>query len=309
MATERSALNSLYEGVLANLELVVWDEYGIPLEMMELYNKQIGISGQSFVNDLIVTGLGYAPEKKEGAASQQDSMYEAGSKKYIPKVRSLMFIVTEEAVTDNKFMAISDSARALTKSLKATKERLAAVPFNNAFSSETSADGVALCSTAHLQYPTGATGKNTLSTAADLSVTSAVLCMNDLDATEDDRGIPTDISADRLVVSNPQMAFLASEIFKSYGRSDTANRADNAFKMMPEYSGMQILKKKWLTDEDAYFFLPADNRDHGLKYKEWWAFKTAHSIDFDTGNLKYKAWERYVFGPTKWQGIYGVPGV
>jgi len=306
--TERSALSLMYEDVLANLEVVVRDEYDVPLVMMDLFNKQTGISGQSFVNDLIITGMGYAPDKPEGTAAQEDTIYEAGNKKYTPTVRSLLFIVTEEAVSDNKFMAISDAARSLVKSFKATKERLAAAIFNNAFTTATAADGVALCSTAHLQYPTGNTAKNTLSTAADLSVSSAQLCMNDIDSTEDDRGIPTNISADRIIVSNPTMAFLASEIFKSYGRSDTANRADNAFRMMPEYAGMQILKKKWIEDEDAYFFLPRDNRDHGLKYKEWWPFSTDNSIDFKTGNLMYKAKERYVFGATKWQGIFGVPG-
>ena len=302
-------LSSMYEDVLANMDSVVWDEYDLPIEMMELFNVQTGISGVSFLYDLIVTGLGYAAEKKEGEASQMDTIYEAGSKKYSPTVRSLMIAITKEAVTDNKFMRILDTTKGFIKSFKATKERVLASVINNCMTIETAADGVALASTAHLTYPSGTSAKNTLSTAADLSVTSAQLAMNDLDATTDDRGIPTNISAERLVVQNPAMEFLACEIFKSYGRSDTSNRADNAFKMLPQYSGMQILKKKWLNDADAWLLLPKNNKDHGLKYKEWWPFKTYASEDFKTGDMQYKADERYIAGATKWQGFFYVPGM
>ena len=304
----RTPLDEMYLGVLANMDEVAWDEFDQPVEMMDMFNVQTGISGVSFLNDLIVTGLGYAVDKPEGTPSQLDTIYEAGSKKYTPKVKSLMIIITEEAVTDNKYIKILESARGFVKSFKATKERVLASVINNCMTTETTADGVALASTAHLIYPTGATGKNTLSTAADMSVTSVQLAMNDIDATVNERGIPAIISAGRCFVQNPAMEMLACEIFKSYGRSDTTNRADNAFKLLPQYSGMQILKKRWLNDADAWGFLPAKNKDHGLKYREWWPFRTYASEDFETGDMKYKATERYIAGATKWQGFYYVPG-
>jgi hypothetical protein len=304
---ERSALSLMYESVLANMEEVIWNEYSSPLQMMQYFNKETGISGKSFVNDLIITGTGYAADKPEGTPAQQDTIYEGPDKKYTPVVKSLMITVTKEAVTDNRWMNISELGREFMKSFKATKEREGALIFINGFSSQTAADDVALFATTHTQRPSGASAQNTLSTAADLSVTSAQLCLNDIADTENDRGILANIRAGRLLVPQ-ELEWLAWEIFKSVGRSDTANRADNAFKMIDQYSGIEIHTVNWLTDPDAYFFLTKDNRDHGLKYKEWWPFNTYSDIEFSTGDIKQRADERYVFDVTKWQGSYGVPG-
>jgi hypothetical protein len=167
---------------------------------------------------------------------------------------------------------------------------------------------VALFSTAHLsEGPSVGNRQNTLSTAADLSVTSFQLAINDYKDTRDGRGLLINLDPGRLVVPTENQ-WLAYEILKSQGRPDTANRADNAFQMSPTTQGISVAVKRYLTDADSWGIWPKNNSDHDLNYIEWEAFQTYAAIDFDTDNFKYKAREGYIIGAGMFEGLYYVPG-
>jgi len=302
----QSSIPDLYTVLLANLDHVTWMKHEIQLEMLDLFNVRQG-SGP-FINDTTVSGLGVASVKHEGEASATDMFYQGFDKKYTPVTYSLMYLVSKEAVDRGKYLQIARSAKAFERSFRATKETLLAAPINDGFDSETSADGQYLFSTTHLsEGPDVGNRKNTLSTAADLSVTSFQLALNDYKDTRDGRGLLLNIDPGRLVVPT-ENEWLGYEILKSQGRSDTANRADNAFKLSPTTNGMSVAVKRYLTDADSWGIWPSDNSDHDLNYVEWEAFQTYAAVDFNTDDFKYKAREGYVIGAGMWEGVYFVPG-
>lgn len=302
----QSDIPDLYKVLLANLDQVTWMKYEIPLEMMDLFNRRTGKG--SFINDTGVSGLGVAPVKPEGVSSAVDQFYQGFDKKYTPQTYSLMYLISKEAVDRGQHLKIARSAMAFERSFRATKETLLAAPINDGFSTNLAADGVPLFSASHLSEGPGVGNrKNTLATAADLSVTSFQLAMNDYRDTRDGRGLLVNVDPGKLVVPT-ENEWLAWEVLKSQGRPDTANRADNAFLMSPTTKGMGVSVKRYITDADSWGIWPVNNSDHDLNYLEWEAFQTYAAIDFNTDDFKYKAREGYVIGAGMFEGLYYVPG-
>lgn len=295
------SIPDLYDDLLANLDTVYWMQREIAMDGMRFYNKQTGLK-DVFVNETTVSGFGDVPVKEEGENSSSDVLYQGYDKKYSPTVRSLMYKVSQEAVLYNKWMNLAKNAKALERSFRHTKEVRLARPVNYGFDTVTSADGSYLFATDHSLLP-GGTQKNTLSTQADLSVTSLRTALNDYADTTDYRGLRLNLKAGRLVVP-VELKWLAWELTNSVGKPDTANRADNAFKN----EGLSVEVWGYLTDSDGWGLMPAQNSDHGLNYKEWEAFQTYADYDFDSDSLKFKGRESYDIGVTDWTGLFFVEG-
>jgi len=300
------SLPDFFAVLLANLDHVTWMKHDIPLEMMDLYNTLPGHG--PFINTTTVSGLGAVPEKTPGANSATDAFYAGFDKKFSPTVYSLMYGITKEAVDRNEYLNMLNSSKALERSFRATKETKLAAPINDGFDIETSADGKYIFATDHLsEAPGGSARRNTLSSDADLSVASYQLAINDYCDTRDGRGLLLNLRPGRLVVP-PENEWLAFEITQSQGRSDTANRADNAFKMSSRSKGIQVVSKSYLTDADGWGLWPSDNMDHELSYVEWEAFQTYAWKDPKPDVMWYKAREGYTFGCRDFVGIFYVQG-
>ena len=212
--------------------------------------------------------------------------------------------VTEEAVEDNLYDKLSGRyTKALARSMATTKQIKAAAILNGAFTTSTGGDGVVLCSTAH---PTvsGPNLSNTLSTAADLSETSLEQSLIDIAGFTDERGLKIAVQGLKLIIPK-ELQFTADRILKSTLRVGTADNDINAVRnmgMVPQ--GYAV--NHYLTDPDA-FFIKTD-APNGMKMFQRVGISTGFEGDFDTGNVRYKARERYSFGFSDPRGIYGSPG-
>ena len=253
----------------------------------------------------MLSGFGEAPVKSEGSAVDYDSAQEAWTARYTHDTVALAFSLTEEAIEDNLYDTLSSRyTRALARSMMTTKQIKGANVLNNAFSSSyTGGDGKELCATAH---PTVANEdqKNELSTAADLNETSLEQALIDIAAFEDERGLKINAQARKLIIP-PALQFVADRLLESAGRVGTADNDINAVRnmgMIPECYTVN----HYLTDTDA-FFIKTDV-PNGLKHFVRTPVSTNMEGDFETGNVRYKARERYSFGFSDWRGIFGSPG-
>jgi len=278
-----------------------YDEH--PMEWPDLVDTYS--SDMSYEEDQALTGFGLAPIKTQGASVSYDTMGQGPTQRYTHVNYALGFIITEEAQDDNLYEKIgTQRTSSLAFSMRQTKENVVANLYNRAFSSSyVGADGQPLLSTAH---PTsgGGTYSNTLATAADMSEASledmAVQIMN----ATNDRGLKIALMGRSLIVP-PSLAFEATRILKSSGQNDTANNAINAMRAMGLFpDGVKV--NHYLTDTDAWFI--RTNAPNGLKLFQRKKAAFAQDGDFDTGNLKYKASERYSTGWTDPRGLYGSPG-
>jgi hypothetical protein len=302
MAISRSQLVKELEPGLNALFGMEYDRY--LNEHEEIFD--IESSDRAFEEEVMLTGFGSAPVKSEGAGVQYDTANESFTARYTHETIAMAFALTEEAVEDNLYDRLSGRyTKALARSMNHTKQVKGASVLNNAFTGGAYAggDGVALCSTAH---PTalGPNLSNTLATAADLNETSLEQAIIDIAAFTDERGLKIAVSATKLVVPK-ELQFTSERLMKSTLRTDTADNDVNAIKSMgliPE--GYTV--NHYLTDTDAWFLLT--DAPNGLKMFQRTAIKTAFEGDFDTGNVRYKARERYSFGWSDPRGIYGSPG-
>ena len=271
-------------------------------EHAQIYD--IESSDRAFEEEVMLTGFGEAPVKNEGAGVSYDSAQEAFTARYTHETIALAFSLTEEAIEDNLYDRLAARyTRALARSMATTKQIKAASVLNGAFSTSIGGDGVALCSTAH---PTvgGPNLSNTLATAADLSETSLEQALIDISAFTDERGLKIAVQGIKLIIPK-ELQFTADRIMKSTLRVGTADNDINAIKnmgMIPQ--GYTV--NHYLTDPDA-FFIKTD-APNGMKMFQRLGIKTAFEGDFDTGNVRYKARERYVFGFSDPRGIFGSPG-
>tara|TARA_R110000737_G_scaffold79611_1_gene111489 strand:+ start:1275 stop:2039 length:765 start_codon:yes stop_codon:yes gene_type:complete len=250
-------------------------------------------------------GFANAAVKPEGSGVSYDTANEAFTARYTHETIALAFSITEEAVEDNLYDSIAKRyTKALARSMANTKQIKAANVLNNGFSGGTAGgDGVDLLSIAH---PTISAGnqKNELTTSADLSETSLEQAMIDIAAFKDERGLKIAARGMKLIIPSA-LQFTAERILKSTQRVGTADNDINAIGsmgMIPQ--GYTV--NHFLTDDDA-FFIKTDV-PNGMKHFNRAAIKTAMEGDFDTGNMRYKARERYSFGFSDWRGIYGSPG-
>ena len=264
---------------------------------------EIEKSNQNFEEDVQVTGLGLAPVKDQGGSVNYSAMKQGWLKRYSHIVYGLGYIVTEEEIEDNLYEKVSRSyVKALAFSMNQTKENVCANVYNRAFTSGyTGGDGSILCVTTH----TTRTGSqsNALATAADLSEASledmAIMIM---DAT-DDEGLKISLMPKKLVLPT-ELVFEAERILASTLQSNGANNDINALRSMGTIPS--VVANHYLTDADAWFV--QTNAIDGMKMYMRRALAFGKDNDFDTGNAKAKATERYSVGWTDWRGLYGTPG-
>jgi hypothetical protein len=263
-------------------------------------------SDRAFEEEVMLSGFGSAPVKNEGAAVEFDDAVESFTARYTHETIALAFAITEEAIEDNLYDRLAARyTRALARSMANTKQVKAASVLNNAFSAGSFAggDGVALCATDH-PLVSGGTFSNELATPADLSETSLEQSLIDIQAFVDERGLKVALQGRKLIIPK-ELQFTAERILKSPLRVGTADNDINALKnmgMIPE--GYRI--NNFLTDSDAFFIMT--DAPNGLKHFVRAPLRTAIEGDFDTGNTRFKARERYSFGFSDPRGIFGSPG-
>ena len=269
----------------------------------EIYDTES--SDRAFEEEVMLGGFANAAVKPEGSGVSYDTANEAFTARYTHETIALAFSITEEAVEDNLYDSIAKRyTKALARSMANTKQIKAANILNNGFSGGTAGgDGVDLLSIAH---PTISAGnqKNELTTSADLSETSLEQAMIDIAAFKDERGLKIAARGMKLIIPSA-LQFTAERILKSTQRVGTADNDINAIGsmgMIPQ--GYTV--NHFLSDDDA-FFIKTDF-PNGMKHFNRAPIKTAMEGDFDTGNMRYKARERYSFGFSDWRGIYGSPG-
>lgn len=266
---------------------------------------EVGNSNKAYEEDVLLAGLAGAPVKAEGAPVSYDAGGEAYTSRYVHETIALAFAITEEAEEDNLYGDIGAKyARALARSMQHTKEVKGAAIFNNGFNaSYPGGDGVALFSASHPLWG-GGTQSNTFATQADLSETALEEALIAISKWVDDRGIPVAIRGLRLVLP-PDLQFIAERILASSQRPGTADNDVNALKskgMIP--GGAHEMHR--LTDPDAWFIV-TDAMD-GLKHMVRKSIQRGIEGDFETGNMRYKARERYSFGWSDHRGAFGSSG-
>ncbi len=263
-------------------------------------------SDRAFEEEVMLSGFGAAPTKSEGSAVNFDDANEAYTARYNHETIALAFSITEEAVEDNLYDRLSSRyTRALARSMAHTKQVKAAAVLNNAFTAGASAggDGVALCDASH-PLTNGGTFANEPSTAADLNETSLEDSLINIAGFVDERGLKVALRGMKLVIPR-QLQFIAERIMASNLRVGTADNDTNAMRsmgMLPE--GYAV--NDFLTDTDAFFVMTDAPR--GMIHFERTALSTNMEADFDTGNMRFKARERYSFGFSDPRCIFGSPG-
>ena len=273
-------------------------------ESSEIYATES--SDRAFEEEVMLSGFANADVKAEGAGVSFDEAQETFTARYTHETVALAFAITEEAMEDNLYDRISSRyTKALARSMANAKQVKGAAPLNNGLpgvATFTTGDGVSLINASH---PTIAgTFSNTLSTAADLNETSIEQAMIDIAAFTDERGLRIAAQARKMIIPSA-LQFTAERVLKSPGRVGTADNDINALKnlgMIPQ--GYRV--NHFVTDTDAWYIIT--DVPNGMKYFDRAPLKTAMEGDFDTGNVRYKARERYSFGCSDPRGIYASPG-
>ena len=269
------------------------------LEIFDIEN-----SDRAFEEEVMLSGFANAQVKPEGSGVTFDNAQETFTARYTHNTIALAFAITEEAIEDNLYDRLASRyTKALARSMANTKQVTAANVLNNAFSSSyVGGDGVALLATNH---PTIAgTFKNTLSTAADLNETSLEQALIDINALTDERGLKIAARGIKMIVP-AELQFTAERLMKSSQRTGTADNDTNAIRSMGLVQEGYVINN-FLTDSDAWFL--KTDVPNGMKMFVRAPIKTAMEGDFDTGNVRYKARERYSFGWSDPRGLYGSPG-
>ena len=269
---------------------------------LEIFDKES--SDRAFEEEVMLSGFGSAGVKQEGSAIGYDDAQETFTARYTHETIALAFSITEEAIEDNLYDSLgSRYTKALARSMATTKQVKAANVLNNGFNSAfKGGDGKELFATDH---PTlNGTVRNELTTAADLNETSLEQSLIDIADMKDERGLKIAARGVKMIIPSA-LQFTAERLMKSSLRVGTADNDTNAIKSMGMIPQGYVVNN-YLTDTDA-FFIKTDV-PNGMKYFERAALKTAMEGDFDTGNMRYKARERYSFGFSDYRGIFGSPG-
>ena len=262
-------------------------------------------SDRAFEEEVMLSGFGTADVKPEGSGVQYDDAQETYTARYTHETVALAFALTEEAVEDNLYDRISSRyTKALARSMATSKQVKGAAVLNNAFATSgyDGGDGESLCGNAHPTLTGNQT--NIPTTAADLSETSLEQALIDIASFQDERGLKIAAQGMKMIIPK-ELQFTAERIMKSQGRTGTADNDINALKsmgMVPQ--GFTV--NHYLADTDAWFI--KTDVPNGMKHFVRAPLKTAMEGDFDTGNVRYKARERYSFGWSDWRGIYGNTG-
>ena len=262
-------------------------------------------SDRAFEEEVMLSGFANADVKAEGQGISYDDAEETYTARYTMETIALAFAITEEAIEDNLYDRIASRyTKALARSMSNAKEVKAVNPLINGLPSGSfnTGDGVTLFNTAH---PTiGGSFKNTLTTAADLNETSLEQSVIDIAAMTDERGLRVAARATKMIIPSA-LQFTAERLFKSQGRVGTADNDINAIKSMGSIpQGYRV--NNFLTDTDAFYIIT--DVPNGMKMFNRAPLTTAMEGDFDTGNVRYKARERYSFGCSDPRGIFASPG-
>jgi len=262
-------------------------------------------SDRAFEEEVMLSGFGTADVKPEGSGVQYDDAQETYTARYTHETVALAFALTEEAIEDNLYDRISSRyTKALARSMATSKQVKGANVLNNAFAATgyNGGDGESLCGNAHPTLNGNQT--NIPTTAADLSEVSLEQALIDIASFQDERGLKVAAQGMKMIIPK-ELQFTAERIMKSQGRTGTADNDINAIKSM----GMVpqgFVVNHYLSDIDAWFI--KTDVPNGMKHFVRAPLKTAMEGDFDTGNVRYKARERYSFGWSDWRGIYGNQG-
>ena len=274
-------------------------------EHKEIYETES--SDRSFEEETKLSGFGAAPVKSEGAAISYDNAQEAWTARYVHETIAMGFSITEEAMEDNLYDSLSARyTKALARAMAYTKQVKAAYVLNKGFTGSgnpTYGDGQVLFSTAH-PLVSGGTNSNRPTTGADLNETSLEAAVIQIAAWTDERGLLIAAKPRKLIVP-PSLQFVATRLLETAQRVATADNDINALKnngSIPEGYAMN----HFLTDNNAWFL--TTDVPNGLKHFVRMPMNTSMDGDFDTGNVRYKARERYSFGVSDPLGIFGSPG-
>lgn len=281
--------------------------FGLEYDRYEKEHEQIfetETSDRAFEEETMLSGFGTAPVKAEGAAISFDDAQETFTARYTHETIALAFSITEEAIEDNLYDRLAARyTRALARSMSQSKQIKAASILNNAFStSNPVGDGAALCSSSHPSI--SGNQRNILSTASDLNETSLEQMLIDIAGLTDERGLKIAVRGMKLIIPK-ELQFIAERVMNSNLRSGTSDNDANAINnmgMIPEGA----VVNHFLTDTDA-FFIKTD-APNGFKLFQRTPIRTAMEGDFDTGNSRFKARERYSFGVSDWRCVFGTPG-
>jgi len=271
-------------------------------EHAEIYETES--SERSFEEETKLSGFSAAPVKGEGAAIEYDNAQEAWTARYTHETIAMGFSITEEAIEDNLYDSLSARyTKALARAMAYTKQVKAAAILNNAFSGTTYGDGKTLCATDH-PLVSGGVNSNRPAVAADLNETSLEAAVIQISQWTDERGLLIAAKPRKLVIP-PALQFVATRLLDTEGRVGTADNDINALRnngSIPE--GYTV--NHYLTDTNGWFLMT--DVPNGLKHFVRTPMSTSMDADFDTGNSRYKARERYSFGVSDPLGIFGSPG-
>jgi len=261
-------------------------------------------SDRAFEEEVMLAGFSTAPVKEEGSTITFDNAQETYTARYTMETIALAFSITEEAIEDNLYDRLASRyTKALARSMAQTKQIKAASILNNAFSTSSPiGDGAALCSSSHPSM--SGNQRNQLSTAADLNETSLEQMLIDISGITDERGLKVAIRGMKLIIPK-ELQFIAERLMATNLRVGTSDNDTNAVKsmgMVPEGA----VVNHFLTDTDAYFI--KTDAPNGFKLFNRSPIKTAMEGDFDTGNMRFKARERYSFGVSDWRCVFGTAG-
>jgi hypothetical protein len=301
MAISRSQLlKELLPGLNALFGLE-YSKYGE--EHKEIFETES--SDRSFEEETKLSGFGTAPTKSEGAAIEYDNAQEAWTARYTHETVAMGFAITEEAIEDNLYDSLSARyTKALARAMAYTKQVKAAAVLNNAFDSNfTYGDGVELCSTLH-PLVNGGTNSNEPATPADLNETSLEAAVIQIGQWTDERGLLIAAQPKKLIIPS-NLQFVATRLLETEGRVGTADNDVNALSNNGSIPGGYAINH-YLTDTDAWFL--TTDIPNGLKHFVRAKMATSMDADFDTGNSRYKARERYSFGVSDPLAIFGSPG-
>ena len=272
-------------------------------EHKEIY--EVESSERSFEEETKLAGFGAAPVKNEGQGIAYDNAQEAWTARYNHETIALGFSITEEAVEDNLYDSLSSRyTKALARAMAYTKQVKGAAILNNAFSgSYLYGDGKSLCATDH-PLVNGATNSNRPTAGVDLNEASLENAVSQIAAWTDERGLLIAAKPKKLVIP-PALMFVATRLLETTQRVGTADNDINALKSNGSIPGGYTVNH-FLTDTNAWFLLT--DVPNGLKHFVRTSLDTKMDGDFDTGNVRYKARERYSFGVSDPMGLYGSPG-
>ena len=306
MAQTRGTFAELYDNLDKAVYTLLFDaQKELPKIWTKIFN--VKSSDKKFERVMTVTGMGDVPEKGEGAPYTSDVIRAGWTKDFTHTEYGMMFEVTQTALEDDQYDQLSQHARWLMFSARVVEEKKAHAVFNNGFGTEQSPDGVSLFNSAHV-LKAGGTARNTLASAADLSVTSLTQALIDWQTqTKVESGQVVNYASDLVLFVPPALEFTADRILNSTLLPGSADNDRNAIKARRNWT---LVVSPYLTDEDAWFLLAADKKSHGIcSYTRVPISMEPAMTDARTRNRLYPVRWRRSFGAAWWQGSFGVPGV